>query len=86
MLKRKPRKPIGNRAHAKRRRKIFVAAGLILILTVGGGALAQWSGLYSVTQKGGQKAKEIAPAALTPTTPSREYIYVGGRLLAIEEP
>lgn len=29
---------------------------------------------------------EVSPASLTPSTPSKEYIRIGGKLIAIEEP
>jgi cytoskeletal protein RodZ len=29
---------------------------------------------------------EVSPASLTPSTPSKEYIHIGGKLVATEEP
>ncbi len=33
-----------------------------------------------------QASPEISPASLTPSTPSKEYIRLGGKLVAVEEP
>jgi hypothetical protein len=57
----------------------LLVVGLILILSLAGGILAQW-------RSARMRALLLAPAPPTPPgSPSKEYIYAGGRLLATEE-
>jgi hypothetical protein len=74
-------KPAKN-AGGKRRMLILITTLIILMMT--GGALAQWAGVFSGRQKTTQKAGELAPTSFT--TPSKEYVYAGGKLIATEEP
>jgi hypothetical protein len=83
MSTKKPHYPIKGKLPG--RRKCFAAVVLIITLITAGSAVAKWSGLLSIGQKKAPSAKEIAPTALTPTAPSKEYVYVGGKLTAIEE-
>lgn len=65
------------------RRKMFILAGTIISLILTSGALAQWAGIISVTNKsnGG-----LTPPSLNPAEPKTEYIYANGKLIATEEP
>ncbi|MEK6304174.1 MAG: fibronectin type III domain-containing protein [Acidobacteriota bacterium] len=67
----------------KRRRKTLIAIAVGLSLLAGGAALALRGG--SVPQTDGKEI-QVVPAGLTPGSPSKEYIYAGGRLIATEEP
>src|SRR5687768_6911869 len=64
------------------RRKVMLIVGTILSLILTSGALAQWAGIISVTQQKG----DIAPANFEASSPSKRYIYAGGKLVATEEP
>lgn len=67
------------------KRKFFVITVLLIGLVVAGVAWAHRYDHFSITKKSDPQAKEIAPSALTPTAPSKDYVYVGGKLTAIEE-
>jgi hypothetical protein len=67
----------------KGRRKLVISICLLLILTFSFGLVAQWRGLPGMSR----------PSLMTPqsgnynaNSPSKEYIYAGGRLIATEEP
>lgn len=64
-------------AHSKR--KVLLIVGLILSLSLAGGILAQW--------RSARMRALLSPAPPTPpaSSPSKEYIYAGSRLLATEE-
>ena len=69
-----------------RRRLILIGVILVGLLTAGG-ALAQWTGIFSTVQKNKQKSGgDIVATSFDPASPSKEYIYAGGRLIATEEP
>ena len=63
-------------------RKIVIAAGLVFSLLIATAALAFWP----TSQKRRQAGGEIVATSLSPASPSKEYIYAGGRLVATEEP
>lgn len=65
------------------RRRILITVVLVLGLLGTGGVFARWAGVASPGQ---DQSKNIAPAGFTPGSPSKEYIYAGGRLIATEEP
>ncbi|MBI3651642.1 MAG: fibronectin type III domain-containing protein [Acidobacteria bacterium] len=69
-----------------RNRRGFVIAAIILSFLMTGGALAQWTGVFPLTQKRIKPPVEIAPANLDSASPAKEYIYAGGKLVATEEP
>ena len=55
-------------------------AGLIsvlitLSLIAAGGALAQWTGIVSLSQKKSKSGGEVSIQSLSPDSPSKEYIY-----------
>src|SRR4051812_10627910 len=68
------------RTAARSRRKVLLIVGLILVLSLAGGILAQWRAAR-------MRALLLSPAPPIPPagSPSKEYIYAGGRLLATEE-
>lgn len=74
------RRPSALRGKNKGRRKIIAVVGIVLCLALTGLTLTRW--------------QTLRPAALTTMQPqanptpqlSKEYIYAGGRLVAIEEP
>jgi fibronectin type 3 domain-containing protein len=76
-------KPLMNKTG---RRRVFVVAGLILSLIAASAAFGQLSSLWSTAPKAVQKKADITTQSLTPGSPSKEYIYAGGRLVATEEP
>lgn len=65
---------------SRRKRKVLGAIALLLCLSLAGGILAQWRATRMRTM--------LATAQTTPSpsNPSKEYIYAGGRLIATEEP
>jgi hypothetical protein len=71
------------------RRKATVVIGLILCLGVTGAILAQLKATRAVT-KNNALLTMVPPAPtpdpFSPASPSKEYIYAGGRLVATEEP
>lgn len=62
-------------------RTALVTIALVMSLLAGGAALARRGGPATES-----KGSQVTPASLTPSTPSKEYIYAGGRLIATEEP
>src|SRR6185503_18975045 len=67
--------------------RVVIVISLVLALLTAGATLAQWSGFFSLTQKQGRKKSgEVVPQSFSPSLPSKEYIYAGGRLIATEEP
>lgn len=68
-----------NRRRRENRRGRLVAVIIALSLFAAGGFFAQQKTLQS-------SAVQISPASLSPGSPSKEYVYAGGRLIATEEP
>ncbi|MEW6209454.1 MAG: BACON domain-containing carbohydrate-binding protein [Acidobacteriota bacterium] len=67
------------KARAEKTRRGKVAAMILIVcLALGTGALAGLK-LFSSNEE------QIAPAALTPSTPAKEYYYAGGKLVATEQ-
>src|SRR5881227_3341956 len=67
----------------RKRKSIAIVLGLILCLTAV--VFARWGGFRAVKIKALLSPQPATPS-LSPTSPSREYIYAGGRLIATEEP
>jgi hypothetical protein len=89
MSKRKARQQKSARAVAapRRDRKPIRVVVLLLCIILGGGMLALWRATRAANSMLPLPAAAPAPAvSLVPTSPSKEYIYAGGRLLATEEP
>jgi hypothetical protein len=71
---------------ARRRPAIIIAVALVLSLFAACAILAS-SGAYRsmFRQKASKKRGTVSTASLNSNNPSKEYIYVGGRLIATEE-
>src|SRR5688500_5656154 len=68
------------------KRKAFVVLIVVLLSIIpASGSLGRWTGLWRAT-----KPTTIAPLVTqggsSPSNPSKEYIYLNGRLIATEEP
>lgn len=73
------------RGAANRRHAFSLAVSLIIIFAVAGVA-GSW-GFYSSRKIPARRLLSSPPASFpAPDNPSKEYIYVGGRLIATEEP
>ncbi|HJQ71399.1 MAG TPA: PA14 domain-containing protein [Blastocatellia bacterium] len=71
----------------QRHRKIVLAVGLLLIFSATGVAVAHWAGIWHAEQQGGEKQNAgVMPMAFTPSSPAKEFVYAGGRIVATEEP
>jgi Fibronectin type III domain len=81
MSKRNSRKQKGRvKATPRSRHGVLLVLGLILMLSLMGGILAQW-------RTARRALLSPAPAPSVPGSPSKEYIYAGGgRLIGTEEP
>lgn len=80
MSKKQARIKQGNGKPAGRRKSMVII--LILMVLIGTGVLGQ-----VISKKKSQKESvSVAPAALTANTPSKEYVYAGGKLIATDEP
>ena len=80
------RKP---KATRMRRRGRAVSGLIIVSLLAAGVILAQrgvWRGSVARSQRRTTADQETPSAAFTPSSPAKEYVYAGGRLLATEEP
>jgi hypothetical protein len=73
-------------AAARGKRKVVAVIALLLFLILGGGILAQWRAARLPTGTNALLLASPAPTVPPPNSPSKEYIYAGGRLLATEEP
>jgi len=69
-----------------RKSRIIVAAIVVLSLFAGWTMLASSGALDSVFKQKGNKKGTVSIATLNSNSPSKEYIYAGGRLVATEEP
>jgi hypothetical protein len=86
-------KSLNNEARSRKERslkqprsrgRMFITATILIGFIMAGGALAHWPSLWSVAQNGGLKVVDLAPTSFS--TPSKEYIYAGDKLVATEEP
>ena len=78
----------GRNKHSVRttsKRAGLISVVITLSLIAAGGALAQWTGIVSLSQKKSTNGGEVSIQSLSPDSPSKEYIY-GGRLISTEEP
>ena len=86
---RQQQKPNQPEPQRRRHRKAAVAIGLVLCLAVTGVILAQWKATSDVTRTNAMLTPPPptpTPSSFSPSSPSKEYIYAGGRLVATEEP
>lgn len=65
-------------------RNVVVVISLLLCLVFAGSILAQWRSTHMANRMNAMLAP--TPIVPGPGSPSKEYIYAGGRLLATEEP
>jgi chitodextrinase len=72
------------RRQSPSRRKFVIIIGVVLLLSLASGLLAQWRTAPHVGTK--LTAMLLPPLGLAPGSPSKEYIYAGGKLVATEEP
>jgi hypothetical protein len=70
---------------SSRGRKSFLAISLVAGLIAVGGMFSHLKGLTLSKEKAAQ-IEHLAPSSFNPNSPSKEYIYAGGRLVATEEP
>src|SRR5215210_3210883 len=72
----------------KSRRQPLVVIGLILCLGLTSAILAKWRTTRAVSTTHAMLASPAPQPlpTLSPSSPSKEYIYAGGRLAATEEP
>lgn len=72
-------------SQGKPRPRITIALALAraLSLAAGGAVLARLRGAGKQLEN---KTSQVTPASLTPSSPSKEYICAGGKLVATEEP
>ena len=68
---------------SREKRKVVALMAVLLVLSVSGGIFAQWR-----TARIARINAALSPVPTTPPpgSPSKEYIYAGGRLVATEEP
>ena len=67
-----------------KRKTALVAIVVVFVLTAGS-ALARWTGFLSLGEK--KKSGQIEKVEIQNfVSPSKEYVYAGGRLIATEEP
>ncbi len=69
---------------SRKNRRIVALIALLLCLGLAGGIFAQWRATRVAPGMNAMLAP--APTIPAPNSPSKEYIYAGGRLLATEEP
>ena len=88
MLKRIQRLIKWRAALSTRWRQAAIVIGLLLSLITASTLMAQ----HETVRSAGHPAKEqaqkttVSPASLTPASPTKEYVYLGGKLVATEEP
>lgn len=70
---------------SRKHRKTIVVICVLLCIGVTGAILIQLRATRAVTRTNAM-LRAPAPSSFTPSNPSKEYIYAGGRLIAIEEP
>ena len=86
MPKRKAKRPNPSNARQRPGARIVVAAFLIGSLFVGWTMLAYSGALDSFFPQKGDKAGSVSITSFNSNSPSKEYVYAGGRLIATEEP
>jgi hypothetical protein len=68
-----------------KRRTVVVAIAVLLTLVAISGVTAHLQSPQKPGAKGASQPASPAPASLSPSSPSKEYIYAGGKLIATEE-
>jgi hypothetical protein len=77
------RKKLKGRPRRKGPRRTGIAIGVAVLLFLVASILANRGYNFRQHQRGGGS---VSPQSLNPASPSKEYIYAGGRMLASEEP
>jgi len=85
MSKKKSRRQSKQTAQPRSRRKLTALIALIMILATSGVIIAQRTQLWAVMTGATSPSASPAPPTLDPASPSKEYVYAGGRLIATEE-
>ena len=76
-----------SRPDKKRRFKVIVVLSLAIALAASTMLLTGARALISrATSNTSNSAQQVSPASLAASDPAKEYVYVGGRLVATEEP
>src|SRR5438270_778771 len=65
---------------------VLIAIAVVLSLLAAWALLAYSGALDSVLGQKERRGKSVSTASLNSNSPSKEYIYAGGRLVATEEP
>lgn len=86
MSRKKPRRTSRRRFAPSRRARVAIAVVLVTSVFAAWTMLAYSGAPHSAFRHNYIKAITMAPPSLNPGSPSKEYIYAGGRLLATEEP
>lgn len=73
-----------NRRAKRENQRALMAFGLLLALSLAGGILAQWHTARITALPSSSALPQ--PSPLSPSSPSKENFYAGGRLIASEEP
>lgn len=70
----------------RRRVQVVIAFGIGLSLLAAWTMLASSGAIDSIFPQKGKKGRTVSTASFNSNSPSKEYIYAGGRLVAAEEP
>ncbi|MEK6322102.1 MAG: fibronectin type III domain-containing protein [Acidobacteriota bacterium] len=70
----------------RRRVQVVIAFGIVLSLFAAWTMLASSGALGSIFRQKGGKGRTVSTASFNSNSPSKEYVYAGGRLVATEEP
>jgi hypothetical protein len=71
---------------ARRRPRVLIAVAVVLSLLAAWTLLAYSGALDSALRQKEKKGKSVSTESFNSNSPSKEYIYAGGRLVATEEP
>ncbi|HEX8846460.1 MAG TPA: discoidin domain-containing protein [Pyrinomonadaceae bacterium] len=84
---RQQKKPNTPKTKSRHKPKALIIAGLILCLGLTSVLLARWRAARPAASTNAMLAAAPQPVpSFSPSSPSKEYIYAGGRLVATEEP
>lgn len=80
-------KPRNGTAPATPRKFQIVITITVVLCLVAGWTMLAYSGAFDpISKQKSKKSKTVSAASLNSNSPSKEYIYAGGRLVATEEP
>lgn len=69
-----------------RRPRVLIAVAVVLSVLAASTLLAYSGAFDSVFRQKSRKGKSVSTASFNSNSPSKEYVYAGGRLVATEEP